>query len=66
MDIHITKFGTVIIDGKIKGSFEEIQKEIKENNPNLIRKFKMKSRYLGGGDLRYIADWDSIMKEYYK
>jgi len=65
MDIHITKTNKVIAGGKLKGNFKKLQKKIEKKNPELISKHKSKAVYLGDGEIRYIADWDAIMEEFF-
>ena len=63
--MHITKSNKIILDGILLGDFEDIQEKIFKENPNLVRKYKIKARYLGKGRTRYIADWTKIIEEYY-
>lgn len=60
----ITKTRKVILDGKLLGDFDSLQKKIHKNNPEIVRKHRIKALYLGQNQLRFIADWEKIIREY--
>lgn len=62
----ITSTNKVILDGKYLGDFDALQQEIYKKNPEIVRKHRIKALYLGNNQVRFIADWELIIIEYYE
>lgn len=64
--IRITRNNYIIIDGKIVGKFQKIQEIIFKKSPQLVRKHALKAVHLGNGEIRFIADWQTILENFYR
>lgn len=64
--IRITRNNFIIVNGRIVGKLTEVQQIIFKNNPDLVRKHRLRAIYLGNGRMRFIADWQSILENYFE
>lgn len=64
MFIEIKEDRSVYCNGKYISEFTNIQEEIYKKNPSIVRKYAIKAKYLGNGNVRFIADWEKIIIEY--